>query len=64
MLLAECGAGGLALNYRARCSSVTLSPTQRFYIKTAPEAAKDATKKLGERIIGTAVVQQASRTDL
>ena len=37
-----------------------VSTTQRFYIKTAPEVAKDAMRKLEQRITGTAVVQQAA----
>jgi hypothetical protein len=37
-----------------------VSTTQRFYIKTAPEVAKDAMRKLEQRIVGTAVVQQAA----
>ena len=35
-----------------------VSTTQRFYIKTAPEVARDAMRKLEEKIGGTAVVQQ------
>lgn len=37
-----------------------VSTTQRFYIKTAPEVAKDAMRKLEQRITGTAVVQQGA----
>jgi integrase len=37
-----------------------VSTTQRFYIKTAPEVAKDAMRKREQRITGTAVIQQAA----
>ena len=36
--------------------------TRRFYIKTAPQVAWDAMKKLEEKIGGTAVVQQIAVT--
>jgi hypothetical protein len=37
-----------------------VNTTQRFYIKTASAVAKDAMKKLEEKISGAAVVQQAA----